>query len=71
MRENHYFVFPVNILTPICAGPGFFGPRDTLPYVLIHPVPLAASGVFDGLGKVLNFLELTKILTKPLHSGIH
>jgi len=25
MRENRYFIVPVNILNPVCARPGFFG----------------------------------------------
>jgi len=35
MRENHDFVVPVNILTPL-RTPRFLGPHDTLPCVLIY-----------------------------------
>ena len=34
MHENHDFVVPVNILTPLRAY-RFLGPHDTLPCVLI------------------------------------
>ena len=35
MRENRYFVIPVNITHSRLRAPRFLGPHDTLPCVLI------------------------------------
>jgi len=46
MRENRYFVIPVNILTPVCARPVFLGRTTHYRVLYIHHLTQGVS-LFD------------------------